>query len=166
MTQSDPQLRWWVKLAWRLYTPLPPVAGDVLMRCLRYTLPFTNLRIPVAIFRGRSRCDGQSGTVVAAGAGDGMNYLIHHFFESEPQRELVGMAPIWSLARTLQRWRTTADLTIVRIDRLSARPFFGTDYLAVPEWVGATLTVPEDLTTLVRRSRHLKDDLRVYAVTG
>lgn len=77
MAPSNPQLRWWVKLAWRLYTPLPPVTGDVHMWGLRYALPFTSLRIPVAIFRGQSRFDRQPGTVVAAGAGDGVNYLIH-----------------------------------------------------------------------------------------
>ena len=95
-----------------------------------------------------------------------MNYLIHCFFESEPQREAVSNVPVWNLTRTLQRWRTTVDLTIVCVDRLSARPFFGADYLAVPEWVGATLTVPEDLTALARRSRHLKDDLRVVRRNG
>lgn len=135
------------------------------MRCLRYALPLTSLRLPVAVFRGRSRFDGQPRIVVVAGAGDGVNYLIHRFFEDTPQRELVGKAPLWHLAGTLQRWRTTADLTIVRVDRLSARLFFGADYLAVPEWVGATLTVPEDLATLAR-GHHLKDDMRVIRRNG
>ena len=136
------------------------------MRCLRYTLPFTNLRIPVAIFRGRSRCDGQLGTVVTAGAGNGMNYLIHRFFESEPQREAVSNVPVWNLARTLQRLQATADLTIARVDRLSTRFLFDAGSLAIPEGVGATLTVPEDLAMLARRNHHLKDDLRVVRRNG
>jgi len=166
MSRPDPKLPWWTKLAWRLYTPSPPVAGDVLMWCLRYTLPFTNLRIPVAIFRGRSRCDGQLGTVVTAGAGNGMNYLIHRFFESEPQREAVSNVPVWNLARTLQRLQATADLTIARVDRLSTRFLFDAGSLAIPEGVGATLTVPEDLAMLARRNHHLKDDLRVVRRNG
>jgi hypothetical protein len=108
MTQPDLQLRWWIKLAWQLYTPLPPVADDVLYRCLQYVLPLQNLRVPVAILRGRSRCDGCPGTVVVAGAAQGINYLIHRFFEGELRRELVGEVPLWNLARTLQRLRTAA----------------------------------------------------------
>jgi len=95
-----------------------------------------------------------------------MNYLIHCFFESEPQREAVSNVPVWNLARILQRLQATADLTIARVDRLSTRFLFDAGSLAIPEGVGATLTVPEDLAMLARRNHHLKDDLRVVRRNG
>jgi hypothetical protein len=46
------------------------------------------------------------------------------------------------------------------MDRLSARLFFGTGYLVVPEGVGSRLTVPEGFTKASRRNESLKADLR------
>ena len=160
MTQSDPQLRWWVKLAWRLYTPLPPVADELLNQGLRSVSLLRSLRVPVVLLRGRSRCDGRPGTVVIAGAVQGIDYLIHRFFDGEPRREMVGKAPLWNLARTLQRLQATADLTIVRMDRFSARLLFDDGYLAVPEWVGTLLTLPEQMNALTDGNYKLRRELR------
>ncbi len=49
------------------------------------------------------------------------------------------------LPALLDRLRESADLTIVRADRLSAKKFFGKDFLAVPEWIDMRLAVPGDL---------------------
>jgi hypothetical protein len=55
----------------------------------------------------------------------------------------------------------SADLTIVRADRLSAQKFFGKDYLAVPEWIDMRLAVPGDLDELVRSNRSIREDMRL-----
>ena len=67
----------------------------------------------------------------------------------------------WELPALLDRLRASADLTIVRVDRLSAQKFPGKDYLAVPEWVGMRLAVPEDLDSLVRCNRSIREDMRL-----
>jgi Uncharacterized protein involved in methicillin resistance len=125
-------------------------------------LPFKNLRIPVAILRGPTRANNSSpGTLLVAGDEHRIEYMSHRFFESEPHCERLSKVPLWNLDRTLKRLQTSADLTVVCVDKLSARLFFGADYLIVPEWTGLILTVPEDPWRLDRSSRSLKEDLRV-----
>lgn len=163
---SDLKLRWWVKLAWRVYEYLPVPAEDFLKRCFQYILPFKGLYVPIVILRGTTRPDGHQGTLLVAGTEQGVDYIINRLFDGEYQREMVGKVPLWKLARTLKHLRTSADLTIARVDRLSARLFFGADYLAVPEWVGSTLTVPDDITKLTRGNPSLKSDLQIVHRNG
>lgn len=164
--QSDPKLKLWNKLAWRVYEYLPVPAEDFLKRCFQCILPFKGLYVPIVILRGTTRPDGHQGTLLVAGTEQGVDYIINRFFDGEYQREMVGKVPLWKLARTLKHLRTSADLTIARVDRLSARLFFGADYLAVPEWVGSTLTVPDDITKLARGNPSLKSDLRIVHRNG
>src|SRR3990170_3106807 len=161
MIQSNQKLGWWAKLAWQSYGYLPMGAEDVLKWCSRYILPFKGLRIPIVILRGPTRPDGHPGTLLVAGAEQGLDYMTSRFFDGDYQREIVDKVPLWNLARTLKHLRTSAELTIVRLDRLSARLFFDADYLAVPECVGSTLAVPEDLAKLTRGNTSLKSDLRI-----
>jgi len=161
MSQSCTKPRWWIELAWRLYGCLPAAAGYVPKWCFPFVLPFTGFRIPIAMLRGPTRPDGHPGTLIVAGAEHGVGYMIRRFFKGEPERELVGRVPQWVLARTLKRLRTSADLTIARVDRLSARLLFNADYLAVPEWVGLSIVVPEDPAKLVQSSHSLKEDFRI-----
>jgi len=59
------------------------------------------------------------------------------------------------------------DLMIIRVDRISARLFFGDDYLVVPESVGGRLSVPVDLKRLARQSKSVKNDMqRVRRLTS
>ena len=96
-----------------------------------------------------------------AGTEHQVAYLTHRFFEGEPRREKMGTVPLWNLAHTLKRLRTSADLTIAYADRISARLWFGAEYLAVPEWIGSILAVPEEPDKLARRNRSLREDLRI-----
>jgi hypothetical protein len=50
-------------------------------------------------------------------------------------------------------------MTIVRVDRLSARQWFGRNYLAVPEWVGTKSPVPDDLDKLMRSGGSIRRDM-------
>lgn len=164
--QSEPRTHWWINLAWRLGVYLPPAADGVIDRCARYLAPFAGLRVPVAMLRGPSRIAGRPGSVIGAGAGSGVDYMVRRFFEGQPRREQIGTVPIWHLARTLKRLRTSADMTIARVDRITARFLFDSSYLAVPEWIGTSLTLPEDLGTLTRGNHSLKEDLRIVRRSG
>lgn len=142
MMHSDRQIRWWMKLAWQLYVYLPSTADDLIDRCFRYLAPLAQPRAPVAIVRGLSRSGGRPAAIVTAGAGQGIDYLVHRFFEGDLEREPIGKVPLWRLARTLKRLRASVDMAIARVDRITARFSFDSDYLAVPEWVGTCLRLP------------------------
>ena len=68
--------------------------------------------------------------MLVAGAEHWARYLPARFFAGSPHRDLIGHAPIWSLPRWLRRLRGTADITVVRVDRLSARLTFRTSRCA------------------------------------
>lgn len=110
MSQPNLKSKLWTKLAWRLYGVLPVVAYDILQWRHRYVLPFKNLRIPLVILRGSTRANNNHGTLLIAGDEHGIEYMSHRFFEGEPQQELLGKVPLWTLARTLKHLRTSADL--------------------------------------------------------
>jgi len=118
-------------------------------------------RIPVVLLRGPTNPSGQIGTLLVAGHDPWVGYLPGRFFVGEPQRERVGNVWAWDLPAVLHRLGASADLTIVRADRLSAQKFLGKDYLVVPEWVGMRLTVPDDLNALVRGNHSIREDMRL-----
>ncbi|HSH69946.1 MAG TPA: GNAT family N-acetyltransferase, partial [Deferrisomatales bacterium] len=60
----------------------------------------------------------------------------------------------------LRRLQSAVDLVVARVDTLSARRCFGSEFLHVPEWVGTWLPVPRDPEPLARAPRSLRDDLR------
>ena len=166
MGQTNLKSLSWTKPAWRIYEYLPVLAERYINRCFPYILPLKNLHIPIAILRGPTRLEGHEGRLLIAGDEHEVYSLIEGFFEGKYQCESLGEVPIWSLARTLKELRTTANLTIARIDRLSSRLFFSSDYLAVPEWIGSMLKVPEELEDLARKNDSLKSDLRIVERNG
>lgn len=118
-------------------------------------------RIPVVLLRGLTHQSGKIGTLLVAGHDPWVRYLPRRFFAEEPQCEEIGNVLLWELPSYLQRLRALVDMTIVRVDRISGQKFLGKDYLAVPEWVGMRLTVPNDLDALVCSNRSIREDLRL-----
>jgi hypothetical protein len=157
---------WWIDVGWQLQGYLPEAAEKRLRRCYSHVLPFTGLRIPVGLLRGPTRPSGREGTLLYAGQEPWIEYFPGRFFARTPQKEEMGKVWIWELPRTLRRLQPSADLTIARIDRISATRLFGTDCLSVPEWVGLSLQVPQDLEKFVRASTNLKEDMRVVRRNG
>lgn len=159
--KSHPKTKPWKDYAWRLYYHLPAPVDDVLKQRFPYILALKSLRIPISILRGPTRPGGHPGTLVAAGSLNSIDYLIRRFFGSDTSVVPLGKVPLWNLPRSLRNLRTSADLTIAHMDNFSARLFFGADYLAVPEWIGATLETPEDINDLARGNVSLKADVRI-----
>lgn len=153
-------------MAWKAYEHLPTAAEVALKKCFPYLTPFASLRIPVSILRGTAGSGGNSGAVLVAGEGEGINYLIRRFFEGEYEKEVLGKVPLWNLSRTLKSLRSSTDLTIARVDKLSSGLLFGKDYLAAPEWVGSILKVPENLKELSKGNPSLKFDLKTVRLNG
>lgn len=146
--------------AWRLYEHAPVALDNAVKRCVPWVLPWAALRVPVAILRGPTRHSERSGTVVVAGHQPWADYLPRRFFACAPQREVVGAVPVWALPACLTRLAVDADITVARVDRVSARLFFEDGYLVVPESVGCRLMLPVDLDKLAHASSSVKEDLR------
>lgn len=150
----------WSEVAWRTYELLPAVVDDVLKWRLPYLFLFKNVRVPIAILCGPTLINGRQGKLLIAGTKHRVGHLIRRFFESEPKQDMVGTVPLWNLAGTLKRLRTSADLTIACLDRFSTRLFFSGGYLAIPESVGSCLAPPEDINNLGEVSHKLKRELQ------
>jgi hypothetical protein len=154
------------ELLGRMHECLPAIAIRAFGRFLPYLLPCYNYLNSITILRGPSRFSEEFATVIIAGPEARVGYLANRFFKEQPHRDLVAKVPIWELCRTLKRLRTCADLTIARVDRLSAKLFFDHDYLIVPEWVDTWLTVPNDPADLIHASHSVAKDLRLIRRNG
>lgn len=132
-------LRWWVGLR----------------------LPFTSWRVSVQELCGTSRVSGQEVRMLAAGMPRWAAQVGPYFFAGEPVVEKATRVPVWSLRRHLDERKAAADLTLVGIDRISARLFLGKDYLAMPPLISTWQSVPEDQLEDSHRSSVASDVRRV-----
>jgi hypothetical protein len=126
--------------------------------CMRIVLPLIHWRVPVVLLRGPARISG--GEVVLLSAGRRSAFIIGRFFAQEPTVVRRTRVPIWRLQRLLNEWRSAADLVEVGIDRVSARLFLSTQYLAVPQWVSSWMKVPEGLQAFGRTHHSAYGDIR------
>ncbi len=131
-------LRWWVGLR----------------------LPFTSWRVFVQELCGTSRVSGQEVRMIAAGMPRWAAQVGPYFFAGEPVVEKTTLVPVWSLRRHLSQRQAAADLTLVGIDRISARVFLGKDYLAMPPLISTWQSVPENLSDSSQKRSSMASDLR------
>lgn len=146
---------------------LPLAVEDTLKRYAFAALPWSGLcRIPIMVMHGPTRSSGREGTLLVAGQEPWVRYLPDRFFASEPKRESLDIVSIWTLPGALRRWQPSVDMTIARVDRISAGLFFGSDYLVVPEWVGIRIPVPQNVDEFVRGVHSIHEDMRVIRRNG
>ncbi len=144
-----------------LVSRLPDRAHEVLTRYGLFLFSRFGLRkVPVTLWHGPTSKTGQVGRLLVAGDDPWVQYLPQRFFAGESRHELLGRVTVRSLPRFLARFQKSTDLTIARVDRMSGHTIFRGDYLAVPEWVGTRLTVPDNLDVLVRSSSNIQRDMR------
>jgi hypothetical protein len=149
------------QLANALVSRLPDRIHEALTRYGLFMLSRSGLRkVPVSLWHGQMDKTGRVGRLLVAGDDPWVEYLPKRFFFGEPKREPLGRATVRSLPRFLEQFQESTDLTIARVDRLSGHTTFSHHYLAVPEWVGTRLTVPDNLEVLVRSSSNLQRDVR------
>ena len=127
---------------------------------LPYLLVVAHSRLPVVLWRGPTRPTGRPGALLSAGKEPWINHLPKRFFAGEPQRQLLATVPVWELARWLQQWENEVDLIVIRANRISARLCFDSNYLAVPEWVGAMCPIPAEPEKLARLNSAVSEDMR------
>ena len=135
-----------------------PTHGD---RLKSWLAPLADAVVAVTRLHGAASSGGAPATMLVAGRIKHVEWLVDRFFATPPARETLGHFPAWRIARTLRQLRSSVDLTVVHVARLSAAPLgFSGDYLAVPDWIGMRLVAPFDVASSCRRSHSLAEDLR------
>lgn len=125
---------------------------------MQFVLPLLGWRVPVRLLRGTAPGSGRAVALLSAGGGS--DFIFSHFFAAEPQVVRSVRVPVWRLQRVLDAWRAEADLTLVRVDRLSARWFLSGRGIVVPEWVNSWMTLPADWREFARTHKNASADLR------
>ena len=132
----------------------------VLRWLLSWVQPFHGWRVPVAILKGAARQSGKQVTLLAAGQKRWTLFITQRFFAEAPEVERMVQVPVWHLQKLLEQWQSAADLTVVGIDRISARLFLGKNYLTAPPLVSSWIPVPDDLKTFARKNENAASDMR------
>ncbi|MDZ4405899.1 hypothetical protein [Prosthecobacter sp.] len=122
--------------------------------------PFYGWRVPVALLRGSARGSGKQVTLLAAGSKRWTQFIKQHFFAGEPEVVRMVRVPVWSLQKRLNEWQSSADLTVVGIDRVSAGLFLERGCLRVPFWITSWMQVPDDLKAFGRTHGHAAADMQ------
>lgn len=110
--------------------------------------------IPLALYTG------PNGRLLLAGAERWTRYFVQRFHGPQWVRQPLGQFPAWAIPHRLRRHAQGADLTIARLDRLSAQHVAGLvpGVWRVPEWVRMVAPVPPSNEAFTSRSA--KEDLR------
>ena len=137
--------------------PQPLVAAYQSTAPIRQVLK--DWRVPVKRSHGLTK-DGRPASVLVAGAGPSIHYMLGRFFTEPPHDETVGHIRLPDLTRTLRRLRASADMTIAQLPRLLSGWLGGGEYLHVPPWIGSELPVPGYPAQFARRHNHIWRDLR------
>jgi hypothetical protein len=138
---------------------LPQPVENAVLRCALPVLACTT-GIPAALLQGTTRISGCKLRLLIAGRKPWVYHLPKQLFSACAQESLPSI-PIWRLERTLQRYRTSADVVLILADRISAALFLRGSYLTAPEWLGTRLKIPEDPDSLPRANRSIEQDMRL-----
>jgi hypothetical protein len=134
------------------------------MWCYPAVLLARNLHIQLTQLRGTTRTGPAS--VLVAGPDPWASDLARRLFKEAPQQSPAGMAPVWRLSSVLDKMGRDFDLVFARLDKLTARLFFPSDYLRIPEWVDTGRDLPDNPAVLLRPSESLTRDIRVARQNG
>ena len=99
-------------------------APQPLVAAYQYTAPLRQIlkdwRVPVKLSHGLTK-DGRPASLLVAGAGPSIHYMLGRFFALPPHDETVGHVQLTDLMRTLRRLRTSADMTIAQLEPFQQR---------------------------------------------
>ena len=136
-------------------------ASQPLVAAYQYTAPIRQIykdrRVPVKVVHGLIK-SGRRASLLVAGAGPSIDYMVGRFFTQTLHAETVGDVPLVDLTPTLRRLRASADMTIAQLPRLWSR-WLVDEYLRVPPWIGTRLPVPENPEQFARRHKHIWKDM-------
>lgn len=123
-------------------------------------------QVPAFLLSGPTQRTGQLGRLLLVGHEPWVDYLPRRLFSGDPRRETLGRIGIKALPEFLGRFHESVDLTVARVDRRSGRRMLADTYLAVPEWVGTKLMVPDNLEAHVRSGGSIRRDMTLVRRHG
>lgn len=122
---------------------------------MQFVLPVLGWRVPVCLLRGVAPDTGRQ--VVLLSAGGTSEFIWDRFFAEEPEVVRSTRVPVWRLQRLVDAWSSEADLTQVRVDRISARLFLRKGgHLVVPEQVNPWTRLPTDMNDFLSTRRDIR----------
>jgi hypothetical protein len=104
--------------------------------------------------------------ILVAGSSHTAELLARRLFSGEVQTTRLAKAPVWRVHSYLRKMSRDVDLTMACVDTLSARLFFPSDCLRIPDAVDIGLKIPEEIETLWRSNHSLKEDIRLVRSRG
>jgi len=134
---------------------LPTRISDALRPAV---LMVRNRSIPVFRLEGPARTGRAA--VLIAGSSHTAELLTRRLFSGDVQTVQLATVPVWSLNSYLRKMADDVDFSVICVDKLSARLFFPSDCLRVPDAIDVGLKVPEEIATLWRSNHSLKQDIR------
>jgi hypothetical protein len=127
-----------------------------------YYLAMAHSWLPVVLWRGAASPSGRQASMLVAGKSPWVDHIPMRFFEGSIRREKICRSPVWRLPDRLRQLGRSADMTVVRVSRLTAPLFMEMGYLHAAEWIDAELVLPEDPKAPMPISRNLRGgDLRI-----
>jgi hypothetical protein len=144
---------------WRMYECAPQSGLDVIGTAFRYSLPLMRQRVPVTVYHGATHAEGTRGKMVIAGNNPWLEDLKRRFFSELPQALVTTHCPVWALPDAFRQYEASADLIVGRVDRLTSRVLFGSNWLRVPEWVDCQVNLPDDISAIFQ-DESVRSDLR------
>jgi hypothetical protein len=141
-----------------------PLDHALRMWCYPAVLLARNIHIQLTQLRGTTRT-GEA-AVLVAGPDPWASDLARRLFKEAPQQSQVGMVPVWKVSSVLDKMGRDFDLVFARLDKLTARLFFPSNCLRVPEWVDTGRDLPNNPAVLLRSSESLTRDIRVARQNG
>ena len=159
--------RSWSEAAWGAYENAPSGAADALVHLgRRYALPLLRYAVPLARVRGRSRADGEPGSVLVAGSGAQLLQLQRRFFASDASAESLGSCPVHALPRTLLARGASDDLILARVARPLAGLLFDRRFLRAPDLVDAWVDARDREQVWRRMNQTTRHAARVLPAAG
>lgn len=146
-------------LAWTAYEHAPQPLVDVAGKIKPFLQIYSDWRVPIIRARGSTH-EGKPASLLIAGAGHSIEYLLGRFFSQPPCLEQIEIATLTTLPKAIGRLRGSADMTIAQVPLPLSRRLGGDEYLRVPPWVGTWFHVPDDPEQFAKKNKHVWDELR------
>lgn len=117
-------------------------------------------RLEVVWLRGLLRESGTPVRLLVAGEMPWSRYWPQRLLRSGFATEPVARLRVSSLPGVLGALRGSADLVCVRLSRGWSGWLAGSDYLRLPDWVNASVELPDDLQSFLRGNDSRRTDVR------
>jgi hypothetical protein len=139
---------------------LPPGLERPLRHAGQFLADAAARRLEVVWLEGSLRVSGQPVRLLVAGEMPWSCYWPQHLLRPAFATRPIARVRVSSLPGVLDALRGQADFTWVRLAHGWSRWLAGSDYLRLPDWVNASVELPDDLKSFLRGNESRRSDAR------